>query len=82
MVAYIDDLVVNSKEVSEHLVDLDKAFLVLRKYKLRLNASKCSFEIGSGKFLGYMNTHQGIEVNLDQIKAIHNLYPPWNPKEL
>ena len=47
-----------------------------------LNASKCSFGIVSGKFLGYMVTHHGIEFNLDQIKAINNLQPPWNPKEV
>ena len=37
---------------------------------------------GSGKFLGYMVTHWGIEVNPDQIKAINNLQPPRNPKEV
>ena len=62
---YIDDMVVKSKVVSEHLGDLGIIFEILRKYKLRLNASKCSFGVGSGKFLGYMVTHRGIEVNLD-----------------
>ena len=36
----------------------------------------------SGKFLGYMVTYRGIEVNPDQIKAINNLGSPWNPKEV
>ena len=62
---YIDDMVVKSKMVSEHLGDLQAIFEILRKYKLRLNASKCSFGVGSGKFLGYMVTHRGIEVNHD-----------------
>ena len=53
------------KVASEHLRDLDSTFNVLRKHKLRLNASKCSFGVGSGKFLGYMVTHRGIEVNID-----------------
>ena len=79
---YIDDMVVKSKVVSEHLGDLGNIFEVLRKYKLRLNASKCSFGVGSGKFLGYMVTHRGIELNPDQIKAINNLQSPWNPKEV
>ena len=79
---YIDDMVVKSKVVLEHLRDLGNIFEVLRKYKLRLNASKCSFGMGSGKFLGYMVTHRGIEVNLDQIKAINNLQSPRNPKEV
>ena len=54
---YIDDMVVKSKVVSEHVGDLRKNFEILRKHKLRLNASKCSFGVGSGKFMGYMVTH-------------------------
>ena len=79
---YIDDMVVKSKVVSEHLGDLGTIFEILRRYKLRLNASKCSFGVGLGKFLGYMVTHRGIEVNPDQIKAINNLRPSRNPKEV
>ena len=70
---YKDDMVVKSKMVSEHLGDLRTIFEILIKYKLHLNASKCSFGMGSRKFLGYMVTHRGIEVNPDKIKAINNL---------
>ena len=70
---YIDDMVVKSKVVSKHVGDLANIFEILRKHKLRLNASKCSFGVGSGMFLGYMVTHRGIEVNPDQIKAINKL---------
>ena len=79
---YVDDMVVKSKVVSEHLGDLGSTFGVLRKHKLRLNASKCSFGVESGKFLGYMVTHRGIEVNPDQIKAINDLKPSQNAKEV
>ena len=79
---YIDDMVVKSKVVSKHMGDLGNIFEILRKHKLRLNAFKCSFGVESGKFLGYMVTHQGIEVNPDQIKAINSLQLPWNPKEV
>ena len=54
---YIDNMVVKSKVVSEHVGDLGNIFEILRKHKLRLYASKCSFGVGSGKFLGYMVTH-------------------------
>ena len=79
---YVDDMVVKSKVVSEHLGDLGSTFNVLRKHKLRLNASKCSFGVGSGKFLGYMVTHRGIEVNPNQIKAINDLKPLRNAKDV
>ena len=79
---YIDDMVVKSKVVSEHVGDLVNIFEILRKHKLVLNASKCSFGVGSRNFLGYMVTHRGIEVNPDQIKAINGLQAPRNPKEV
>ena len=62
-------MVVKSKVVSKLVGDLKNIFEILRKHKLRLNASKFSFGVGSGKFLGYMVTHRGIEVNPDQIKG-------------
>ena len=79
---YVDDMVVKSKVVTEHLKDLSDIFDVLRRHKLHLNASKCSFGVGLGKFSGYMVTHRGIEVNPDQIKAIRNLKPPRSVKEV
>ena len=79
---YVDDMVVKSRVVSEHVGDLTDIFEILRKHKLRLNTSNCSFGVGSGKFLGYMVTHRGIEVNPDHIKAINSLQPPQNPKEV
>ena len=77
---YIDDMVVKSKIVSKHVGNLENIFEILRKLKLCLNASKCSFGVGSGKFLDYMVTNHEIEVNPDQIKVINNLQPPRNPK--
>ena len=62
---YVDDMVVKCKVVSEHLGDLGNTFNVLRKHKMHLNASKCSFGMGSGKLLGYMVTHRRIEINPD-----------------
>ena len=56
-------MVVKSKVESEHINDLRNIFEILRKHKLRLNAAKCSFGIGSSKFLGYMVTHCEIEVD-------------------
>ena len=79
---YIDNMVVKSKVMSKHVGDLEDIFEILKKHKLHLNASKCSFCIGSGKFLGYMVTHHRIEVNPNQVKAINSLQPPQNPKKI
>ena len=79
---YIDDMVVKRKVEAKHLGDLRNIFEILRTHKLPLNTAKCSFSVDSGKFLGYMVTHHGIEVDPDQIRAIHDLQPPRNPKEV
>ena len=50
-------------------------FEVLRRHNY-------AFEVGTGKFLGYMITHRGIEVNPDQISAIECLKSPSNPKKV
>jgi hypothetical protein len=67
---YIDDMVVKSIKSTDHMEDLRQVFSILRRHNLKLNASKCAFGVGSGKFLGFMVTQRGIEVNLDQIAAI------------
>ena len=67
---YIDDIVVKSKMISEHVGDLRAIFEILRKYKLLLNASKCSFDVGSGKFLGYMVTHRRLKSTPIRLKLL------------
>ena len=57
---YIDDMVVKSKQEIQHIEDLQGVFEILRQHKLRLNAEKCAFGVGAGKFLGYLITCQGI----------------------
>ena len=79
---YIDDMMVKSKLESKHINDLGNIFEILRRHKLQLNVSKCSFGVRSEKFLGYMVTYSGIEFIFDQIKAINNLQPIQNPKEV
>ena len=75
-------MVVKSKPESQHIEDLQGTFEVLRQHKLRLNAEKCIFGVGAGKFLGYLVINQGIEINPDQIDAMRHLNPSSNLKEV
>ncbi|GMP50878.1 hypothetical protein CsSME_00017309 [Camellia sinensis var. sinensis] len=79
---YIDDMVVKTKESKGHLADLKEVFDILKTYRLQLNASKCAFGVGSGKFLGYLVTRKGIEASSDQIKAILELQSPTSAKQV
>jgi len=51
---YVDDMIAKSKTKEEHLVNLQKLFERLRKYRLRLNPAKCTFGVKSGKLLGFI----------------------------
>ena len=79
---YIDNMVVKSEQETRHIEDLQGVFEVLRQYRLRLNADKCAFGVGASKFLGYLITNYGIEVNPNQIEAVQRLKPPCNLKEV
>jgi len=79
---YIDDMVVESKQKARHIEELRGVFEVLQQHKLCLNANKCAFRVGASKFLGYLITNWGIEVNPDQIEAVKQLKPPNNPEEV
>ena len=70
MEAYIDDMLVKSKERFNHTKHLQEAFELLRRYDMKLNPLKCAFGVNLGKFLGFMVTQKGIEANHIHLKAI------------
>ena len=78
---YVDDVIIKSKETSNHLEDLRKLFARLRKYNLKLNPVKCVFRVPTGKLLGFI-VSRGIELDPSKIKIIHELPPPKNQKEV
>ena len=54
MEVYVDDMLVKSDDKMEHLDNLKETFDTLRKYKMKLNPSKCVFAVSSRKLLGFM----------------------------
>ena len=49
---------------------------------MKLNPSKCVFGVTAGKFLGFMVSQRGIEVNLEKLRAILELEPPRTVKAM
>ena len=82
MEVYVDDMMVKSKEAGGHVQDLEECFAILRKYRMKLNPLKCSFGVGSSKFLRYIVNSRGIEANPEKIKALINMKSPTTIKEL
>ena len=72
---YVDDMLVKSLDKDNHLNDLQETFNTLKRYNIKLNPSKCTFGVSSGKFLGFMVSHKGIEANSDKIQVILNMEP-------
>ena len=74
--AYVDDIVVKSRESRTLIQDPEETFASLRQVNLRLNPEKCVFGVPSGKLLGFLVSHRGIEANPEKIKAIEDMSPP------
>ena len=49
---------------------------------MKLNPTKCAFGVSARKFLGFMVTQRGIEINSTQVKVILETPAPNNMKEL
>ena len=77
---YIDDMLAKSKKRFNHTKHLQEAFELLQKYNMKLNPLKCAFGVSSGKFLGFIRTQRGIEVNPIQLKAIMDSQIPTSKK--
>ena len=49
---------------------------------MKLNSNKCSFGVTAGKFLGFMVSQRGIDVNSEKVRAIMELEPLRTVKEV
>ena len=75
-------MLVKSLCESNHLDNLQETFDTLRSYNMKLNPSKCVFGVITGKFLGFMVSQRGIEVNSEKVRVIMELGPPRTMKEV
>ena len=79
---YVDDMIAKSAFEEEHLVNMRKLFERLRKDKIRLNSSKFTFGVRSGKLLGFIVSQRGIEVDPNKVRAILEMPHPCTEKEV
>jgi hypothetical protein len=82
ILAYVDDIVVKSVQIKDHIGDLAETFANLRAANLRLNPAKCVFDIHKGKVLGCLVSTKGIEANPDKIKALIEMQDPVSVKDV
>ena len=80
--AYIDDVVVKSKTANNLIADLEETLTNLKRYRWKLNPSKCIFRVPSDILLGYIVSARGIEPNPDKVTAITNMKHPNCVKDI
>jgi hypothetical protein len=73
--AYVDDIVVKTKRVSNLVNNLDVAFKCLKAKDIKLNPEKCVFGVPRGMLLGFIVSERGIEANPEKIAAITKMSP-------
>ncbi|XP_075524504.1 uncharacterized protein LOC142556894 [Primulina tabacum] len=80
--AYVDNIMVKSKDLTQLIPDLVETFSTLGSYGLKLNPQKCIFRMRGGKFLGYLVTETGIEANPEKVQAIQDMISPRGPNDV
>jgi hypothetical protein len=60
---YINNVVVKSDSMDNHLANLRLALERMRWYRLKMNPLKCAFSVSAGKFLGFIIHEQDIEID-------------------
>jgi hypothetical protein len=78
----VNDVVVKTRNSDTLIADLEETFASLREYQWKLNPNKCIFDVPSGKLLGFIISHRGIEANPDKIYAITNMKAPTRIKKV
>lgn len=79
---YMDDIIVFSTSLQEHMENLNKIFQALQNVNLKIQLDKSEFLKKEVAFLGHIVTDQGVKPNPDKIIAIQKWPIPRNQKEL
>ena len=82
MFVYIDDLIIFSKSLDEHICHLHKVFTILQENELKINLEKCSFFKTEVKILGHLLSTKGLSPLNDKVKVISQWLPPKNLKQV
>jgi hypothetical protein len=80
--AYVDDVVVKTKESHSLIDDLTCTFAALNQYQWKLNPKKCIFGVPSCILLGNVVSRDGIRPNLENVQTVLNMKRPANVKDV
>ncbi|GBG81444.1 hypothetical protein CBR_g32121 [Chara braunii] len=78
VLVYLDNILVYSRTLEDHLEHLRRVLETLRSAKYKANRDKCEFIRQEMDYLGHFVTPEGISPLLDKIQAIQEWSAPWN----
>jgi transposase InsO family protein len=81
-IAYLDDIIIFSHTVEDHLMHIEEILKRLSKHNLNAKISKCEFFEPSLTFLGHIVSRDGVRVCSDKVTAVREFPVPTNVKEL
>jgi hypothetical protein len=81
VIVYMDDILVYSRTLEEHVEHVRKVLKALKKHNLRLKPSKSEFHKQKVEFVGMLISAQGLEVNPDKVARVWEWEEPTNKKE-
>ena len=81
-IIYLDDVIVFSKTLGEHLLRLRAVFEKLKKAELKFKPSKCKFFKQELTYLGHIVSRSGIQTDPKKVEAIHKWPVPTNVTEV
>ena len=79
---YVDEIAIKSRNKNNHLHYLRMMFDLMRAHQLKMNPTYSFLRVSSDKFLEFIVTSRGIHLDPDKIKAIQDMQPLKNLKEL
>ncbi|MES9902577.1 MAG: reverse transcriptase family protein [Sedimenticola sp.] len=82
VLCYIDDILVFSRNFTEHLGHLDMVFRKLRDAKLTLKSEKCHFALDKVIYLGHVLSKDGIEVDKSKTDAVRSFPTPKTQRDI
>jgi hypothetical protein len=82
VLSYVNDIVVASRKKETYISDLAEIFATMREASFKLNPEKCIFRITKEKDIGCLVSTKGIEANPDKIRALIQMQPPQNRKDV
>ena len=79
---YIDDVLIFSSSLEEHIDHLTQVIKRIEKAGLKLKPSKCKFVAREVQYLGHLLTPEGLKPNLSTVLAVRDFPQPSNVREV